>query len=139
MDVILGHHAHLLKGVEIYKAKPTFYSLCNFALDVPLTPAMVESKAFREIQSLNPDWRPDTSCTCTFPSDSQMTVVVRIVIRDARVYEVSLVLTFINLQSQPRILASDDPNSPMSCPTSPRHRQRQASIPRSLSTRPKFA
>lgn len=29
-DVIMGHHPHVLQGVEIYKNKPIFYSLGNF-------------------------------------------------------------------------------------------------------------
>lgn len=29
-DVIMGHHPHVLQGVEIYKGKPIFYSLGNF-------------------------------------------------------------------------------------------------------------
>ena len=30
-DMILGHHPHVAQGVEIYKKKPIFYSLGNFA------------------------------------------------------------------------------------------------------------
>jgi poly-gamma-glutamate capsule biosynthesis protein CapA/YwtB (metallophosphatase superfamily) len=109
VDIILGHHAHILKGVEIYRGKAVFYSLCNFALDVPLSPAMMQSKAFREIQSLNPDWHPDASCTYTFPPDSQMTVAAKMVIRDGQVKAVTVLPTYINLQSQPRLLEPDDP------------------------------
>lgn len=29
-DVIMGHHPHVLQGIEIYKDKPIFYSLGNF-------------------------------------------------------------------------------------------------------------
>lgn len=32
-DVILGHHPHVLQGVEIYQNKPIFYSLGNFVFD----------------------------------------------------------------------------------------------------------
>ena len=32
VDLILGHHAHLLKGIEIYKGKFIFYSLGNFVM-----------------------------------------------------------------------------------------------------------
>jgi poly-gamma-glutamate capsule biosynthesis protein CapA/YwtB (metallophosphatase superfamily) len=35
-DLILGHHAHLLKGIEVYHGKPCLYSLGNFALCSPL-------------------------------------------------------------------------------------------------------
>ncbi|MBN1154895.1 CapA family protein, partial [candidate division KSB1 bacterium] len=30
-DVILGHHPHILQGIELYKQKPIIYSLGNFA------------------------------------------------------------------------------------------------------------
>ena len=30
VDVIMGHHPHVLQGIEIYKGKPIFYSLGNF-------------------------------------------------------------------------------------------------------------
>ena len=34
-DLILGHHSHILKPIEVYKGKVIFYSLANFALDPP--------------------------------------------------------------------------------------------------------
>lgn len=33
-DLILGHHPHILKGIEIYKGKAIFYSMGNFAFDI---------------------------------------------------------------------------------------------------------
>lgn len=32
-DVIIGHHPHVIQGMEIYKNKPIFYSLGNFIFD----------------------------------------------------------------------------------------------------------
>jgi poly-gamma-glutamate synthesis protein (capsule biosynthesis protein) len=34
-DAVLGHHPHLLKGVEFIAGKPVFYSLGNFAIEQP--------------------------------------------------------------------------------------------------------
>lgn len=34
-DVILGHHHHLIRGIEYYKGKPIFYGLGHFAFDLP--------------------------------------------------------------------------------------------------------
>lgn len=34
-DVVLGHHHHLLRAVEIYRQKPIFYGLSHFAFDMP--------------------------------------------------------------------------------------------------------
>ncbi len=33
VDVIIGHHPHVVQGMEIYKNKPIFYSLGNFIFD----------------------------------------------------------------------------------------------------------
>ncbi|NMB06830.1 MAG: CapA family protein [Tissierellia bacterium] len=30
VDIVMGHHPHVLQGLEIYKGKPIFYSLGNF-------------------------------------------------------------------------------------------------------------
>ena len=32
-DVIIGHHPHVIQGLEIYQGKPIFYSLGNFIFD----------------------------------------------------------------------------------------------------------
>lgn len=32
-DIILGHHAHVIQGVEMYGGAPIFYSLSNFVFD----------------------------------------------------------------------------------------------------------
>lgn len=34
-DVVLGHHHHLLRGVEYYRGKPIFYGLGHFVFDLP--------------------------------------------------------------------------------------------------------
>ena len=32
-DLVLGHHAHILKGIEVYRGRVIFYGLGNFAMD----------------------------------------------------------------------------------------------------------
>jgi poly-gamma-glutamate synthesis protein (capsule biosynthesis protein) len=32
-DIIIGHHPHVIQGLEIYQGKPIFYSLGNFIFD----------------------------------------------------------------------------------------------------------
>ncbi|OGA41325.1 MAG: hypothetical protein A3G24_17055 [Betaproteobacteria bacterium RIFCSPLOWO2_12_FULL_62_13] len=32
-DLVLGHHAHVLQGIELYRGKPICYSLGNFVMD----------------------------------------------------------------------------------------------------------
>lgn len=37
-DMIIGHHPHVVQGIEIYKNKPIFYSLGNFIFDQYFSP-----------------------------------------------------------------------------------------------------
>jgi poly-gamma-glutamate synthesis protein (capsule biosynthesis protein) len=107
-DVILGHHAHILKGVEIYKGKPIIYSLCNFAVDLHMDKAHAGSKGFKEIQTLHPNWQPDFGSSYNFPADSRRTMIAKCVIEKGRVKRVSLLPTYVNRQSQPEILRRTD-------------------------------
>jgi poly-gamma-glutamate capsule biosynthesis protein CapA/YwtB (metallophosphatase superfamily) len=108
-DLILGHHAHILKGTEIINGVPVIYSLCNFAMDLPMTPEHAASKGFKEIQTLNPDWIPDFESTYNFPKDSRKTLVVKAIIGDGKLKRVSLLPTYVDRQSQPEILKASDP------------------------------
>lgn len=62
-DIIVGHHAHILRGVEIYKGRPIFHGLGNFvtvtrALNVEQNPSP-ERRAWarrrRELFGFEPD------------------------------------------------------------------------------------
>ncbi|MCE2452403.1 MAG: CapA family protein [Nitrospinae bacterium] len=33
VDIVVGHHPHILQGVEVYRGRPIFYALGNFVLD----------------------------------------------------------------------------------------------------------
>jgi poly-gamma-glutamate capsule biosynthesis protein CapA/YwtB (metallophosphatase superfamily) len=107
-DAILGHHAHILKGFESYKGKPVFYSLSNFAVDLHMDKAHAESKGFREIQKLHPDWQPDFDSSYNFPADSRRTVIAKFIIADGGLARVSLLPVYIDRQSRPEILGSSD-------------------------------
>jgi len=37
-DIIIGHHPHVVQGMEIYKKRPIFYSLGNFIFDQYFSP-----------------------------------------------------------------------------------------------------
>lgn len=109
-DLILGTHAHILKGVEVYKGKVIFYSLCNFALDLSPTKEMLESKRHQEIQVLNPAWQPDPEYpTYYLPPDSRKTMIVKCVISGGKIASVGFLPVGINKQSQPEVLSPADP------------------------------
>ncbi|MGB9886963.1 MAG: CapA family protein [Moorellales bacterium] len=109
-DLILGHHAHILKGIEVYAGKAIFYSLCNFAMELRATPELLQSPRHKEIEVLNPDWVPDPEYPTYFlPRDSRKTAVAKCVIDEGRIKAVSFLPAYINPQAQPEILSSEDP------------------------------
>jgi poly-gamma-glutamate capsule biosynthesis protein CapA/YwtB (metallophosphatase superfamily) len=108
-DVVLGHHAHILKGIEMYRERPIFYSLGNFAIDLRMDKAHAESKSFREIQTLNSSWTPDFDSLYNFPEDSKLAIVARIALKTDGVQRVSILPAYINRQAQPRLVTPDEP------------------------------
>jgi len=108
-DLILGHHAHILKGIEVYKSKVIFYSLCNFAIDLSPTKEMLESKRHQEIAVLNKQWQPDSEYpTYYMPPDSRKTIVAKCIISGSTIKQVSYLPAYICKDSQPQILNSTD-------------------------------
>ena len=107
-DLILGHHAHILKGVEVYKGKVIFYSLGNFAIELPphFRKDVSNSKSFKEIQALNPDWNIDKAL---WPIDSYKTITVKCTISNKQVKKVTFQPTYIHPQTdQPQVLKASD-------------------------------
>lgn len=107
-DVILGHHAHILKGIELYRGRPIFYSLGNFAMDLTMTPAHANSTGFKEIQQLSPDWVPDFESSYNFPPDSRRTIIVKLVTEGGVLTRCSFLPAFIGTNSVPELLDADD-------------------------------
>lgn len=106
-DLIIGHHSHILKGVEVYKGKVILYSLGNFALESPFSFAenMLQSPAHKEIQNLNKDWQPERS---PLPPDSMKTVIAKCIIANKQIQAVSLLPTQIDAECQPFVLEPED-------------------------------
>lgn len=77
-DIVVGHHHHMLRGIEWYRGRPIFYGLGHFVFDFPLPrsgPAALVEKveidpnnddyfglAAREGWPLHP-WHPDARMT----------------------------------------------------------------------------
>lgn len=107
-DAILGHHAHILKGVEVIAGRPVFYSLCNFATDLRMDPEHAARKSFREIQKLGENWEPDFGSLYNFPPASRMSALVRLEIDRGRIVESSLLPLWIDRDAIPQPLPAND-------------------------------
>lgn len=80
-DVVAGHHPHRLQGIEVYHDRPVFYSLGNFAFEIP--------------EDLN--WPP-----------RQTTAVALVAIEGRRVVRAGFVPYFINEHAQPLPASLED-------------------------------
>ena len=111
-DLVLQHHAHILKGIEVYCGKVIFYSLCNFALELRfMTKERASSTSFKEMaQGLNPDWKPPYPDypSFPFPPDSRKTLIAKCIISGKKIKRVSFLPAIINQQAEPEILTSGD-------------------------------
>jgi poly-gamma-glutamate capsule biosynthesis protein CapA/YwtB (metallophosphatase superfamily) len=107
-DAILGHHAHILKGIEFIEGKPIFYSLCNFATDLRMDAEHANRKSFREIQVLAENWQPDFDSLYNFPPASRMSMVARLQFSGRRLVEASAIPLWIDRDAVPRPLAARD-------------------------------
>ncbi|NLK73371.1 MAG: CapA family protein [Clostridiales bacterium] len=110
-DLILGHHSHILKPIEVYKRKVIFYSLANFALDPPHKFAeggVLSGKSHTELQELNPDWKKAPEKP--MPTDSFKTIIAKCYIEDKKIIKVSYMPVDINMDTyNPKAVTADSP------------------------------
>jgi poly-gamma-glutamate synthesis protein (capsule biosynthesis protein) len=108
-DIVLGHHPHILKGVEFHRGAAIVYSMGNFAIEQPqaFDPAIVETASFRHLLSLNPSAAPEG--VYVLPPDTRMSMIVEARIRDRRIAAVSVLPVWIDDGSTPSLLAPGDP------------------------------
>lgn len=107
-DLILGHHAHSIKAIEVFKGKACFYSIGNFI-------TTGSNKRSANTFDWNLVWFPiDKECLpphgiYQFPTHCRKTMVAKAVIGKKGIERVSFLPAFINPQAQPYVVGPDDP------------------------------
>ncbi len=110
-DIILGHHAHILKGVEIYKGRAIFFSLCNFAMPLPLS---FMNNPDTDLHEIHEFYRYQTDPEYTnyaMPIDSQKTILVKCDIVDKKIQRIAYLPLWINRKGEPEPISRSDPRS----------------------------
>jgi poly-gamma-glutamate synthesis protein (capsule biosynthesis protein) len=110
-DIVLQHHSHILKGIEVYKGKAIFYSLCNFALELPFNPEFQGRPPGLEEMvrwESHPDYLPwakyDPACpTFPFHPEARQTLMVKCIIAGKKIQKVSYLPTYLNNQAEPEV------------------------------------
>lgn len=102
-DIIIGHHPHVIKGIELYKGKPIFYSLGNFAFDFPsnrMEMYLKNSKYLKLLRfyQLNPDLKWEKYARDPIERNS---MIAKFTLNNKTIEEISLLPVTINKQAQP--------------------------------------
>jgi poly-gamma-glutamate capsule biosynthesis protein CapA/YwtB (metallophosphatase superfamily) len=104
---ILGHHPHVLKAVELYRDRPIFYSLGNFAIEQPyvFNADVHREQSFEDISRLATGWKPQAKFMT--PPDTRYSAIARLEF-DADRVSAWLVPCYIDDDSCPIALRSGD-------------------------------
>jgi poly-gamma-glutamate synthesis protein (capsule biosynthesis protein) len=109
-DIILGCHTHICKGIEMYRGKPIFYSTGNFATEIG--PSQIKKCGGKFAHELVKKYGlvPDPECpTFNLPRESRRSMIVKAIIEDRAVRQISYIPCFVNRNSEPEIVTRDNP------------------------------
>ncbi|MBI2859152.1 MAG: CapA family protein [Chloroflexi bacterium] len=109
VDMVLGHHAHILKGIEVYKGKPIFYSLANFAMDSAINTRKANSDRWDCI--FKPEVDPEDQGSYRYPDLYRKTIMVKCTLSNKKIERVSFLPFMINQLGQPEPLSGEDKRS----------------------------
>ncbi len=109
-DIVLSHHAHILKGIEFYKGKPIFHGLCNYVAWVPGLTAKAgqDSQAWqvrrKELFGFEPN--PDYP-TYPFHPEAIYTIIAKCTIESKKLTAISYLPCIVNKAGQPEQVKND--------------------------------
>ena len=112
-DVVIGHHTHILKGIEVYKGKPIFYSLANFATEGPAAyfegkNGLINDSRHADIRKLNEDFKKNPKRTVPF--DSCKTILAEMYLKDGKIDKFTYVPVWIDDDTfVPEVLTHENP------------------------------
>ncbi len=114
-DLIIGHHAHMLRGVEYYKGKAIFHGLGHFVVSKrPRDPAAKPPWAVRQFvekhkELLGPYVEPDPEYPKhPYHPETLQTIIAKCVIEDGSISRASYLPCLINKEGQPEVLKHDE-------------------------------
>jgi len=112
-DVVIGHHAHIMRGIEIYRGKPIFHGLGNYVcVTRALTPVgndSPERQAWARRREKLFGFAPDpTMPTYPFHPESRNTVIARCTVGKTGLLESGFIPCYIDQQARPQPLSASN-------------------------------
>jgi len=103
-DLIIGHHAHVPKAIEVYNGKACFYSLSNFIMSAPERSLQSKADFSRKYGAiLDPDYP-----NLPYGTDAKRSLIAKAIISKKGVDRVSFLPLLIDRQLRPEILRGGD-------------------------------
>ena len=110
-DLILGHHAHILKGIEWYKGKIIFHGLCNFVTvtralwpeEAPSWNLREHAKRRMERMQLDREY-----LNYPFHPEARQTIIAKCLVDHGEISRVSYLPCLIDKKGRPEILKNDE-------------------------------
>jgi hypothetical protein len=104
-DIVIGHHAHILRGVEVYRGRPVFHGINHFAPAYTDATNPLGNHGNRPRPRRAPSidfFQPDTSvANFPFPVESRHTMIAVVVADTAGVLEAGFVPCYLDRRSRP--------------------------------------
>ncbi|MBI2958663.1 MAG: CapA family protein [Chloroflexi bacterium] len=114
-DLVLQHHAHILKGIEMYKGRAVFYGLGNFGVEHTLGfPGQIrgsyaaQSEEFRKAIGLRSEPGYEKH---KFHHDALKTLVAKAYVHGGHISKVTYVPAYVTPNLEPEVLARKDPRT----------------------------
>lgn len=112
-DVVVGHHAHILQGMEIYRDRPIFHGLGNFAIATKALSidgnSSPERLAWAERRRKLFGFEPDPEyVTYPFHPEAKNAIIAVCEVDHHGVHSAGFTPCFVNKLSQPEVLGADD-------------------------------
>ncbi len=112
-DIVVGHHAHILRGIEMYRGKPIFHGLGNFvtvtrALSVENNASPARSawaKRRRELFGFAPD--PDYP-TFPFHPEAKNAIIAFCDVSKSGVQRAGFIPCWINPKGDPEVVGNNE-------------------------------
>jgi Bacterial capsule synthesis protein PGA_cap len=112
-DIVVGHHAHILQGVEVYKGRPIFHGLGNFAVATKALNidgnSSAERRAWAERRRKLFGFEPDPEyLTYPFHPEAKNAIIAYCEFDREGIQSAGFTPCFVNRHSQPEVLGNDD-------------------------------
>lgn len=109
-DIVLGHHHHFLRGIEVYKGKPIFYGLGHFVFDLTGAECVQGGYLRQELGDNCIFPRPGYPLS-PFPEDTRMTMVAACDFDGKEMTSFGFFPCMIDAKNHAHPLKADDPRA----------------------------